>query len=166
MKRFLPAALVALSACDPQAATSADSGHTAQTTVRTEATLQTETHPADKPIDPATKTTWPRKTAPSASSMTPKERKINCFLAVDGKTQVDGDCLVYPMGDRGYTLNTWSKGKPQQSHFAVVSANSDGTATASWNADPNDNRASDPLGDVQWSSGCWINRRVRICSSE
>lgn len=88
----------------------------------------------------------------------------DCTFVVDGKTQVKGQCLVYPMGGNGYTLNTWSKGKPKQSHFAVVSANPDGTATATWNADPNDDRAGDPLGTVHFVKGCWTNKRTQICA--
>ena len=87
-----------------------------------------------------------------------------CYLAVDGKVRVDGRCLVFPLGDKGYTLNTWDRGKPQRSHFAQVNAYSDGTGDASWNADPNDDHALDPLGTVHFVRGCWINRRVRICA--
>lgn len=93
----------------------------------------------------------------------PELAQRDCFLSVDGVVEVKGSCLVFLMGDGGYTLNTWSKGKPRQSHFAVVSINADGSADASWNADPDDDRAGDPLGRVQRVDGCWVNERARIC---
>lgn len=68
------------------------------------------------------------------------------------------------MGDGGYTLNTWSAGKPARSHFAVVSVRNDGKADASWNADPDDDKATDPLGVVTRQDGCWTNARSRICA--
>lgn len=88
----------------------------------------------------------------------------DCLFVVDGKTRVDGSCLVFPMGNHGYTLNAWSDGKPRQSHFAVVIARADGTGEATWNADPDDDRASDSLGSVKLENGCWTNARVRICA--
>ena len=91
----------------------------------------------------------------------------DCYLAVDGTAAVDGPCLVFPMGDDGsYTLNTWSRGKPRNSHFAVVSTLADGTVQATWNADPDEDRALGPLGAVHRESGCWVNRRTRICARE
>ncbi|QTC92819.1 hypothetical protein [Brevundimonas goettingensis] len=84
---------------------------------------------------------------------------------MDGKVRVDGECLVFPFGDGGYTLNAWSDGKPRQSHFAVVVRNRDGTGDATWNADPDDDRAGDPLGTVRLNDGCWVNDRARICSN-
>lgn len=86
-----------------------------------------------------------------------------CYLKVDRVVRVKGRCLVFPMGKDEYTLNTWDHGKPAHSHFAMVSANPDGTATASWNADPDDDRAMDPLGIVIRQGNCWINERTRIC---
>ena len=59
-------------------------------------------------------------------------------------------------------MNAWSDGKPQQGHFAVVTVNGDGTALATWNADPDDARASDPLGTARLVEGCWVNEWVRI----
>lgn len=88
----------------------------------------------------------------------------DCLLVVDGVTHVSGRCLVYPMGDGGFTLNVWSRGKPAQSHFAVVSINGPGPADASWNKDPDDSHAWDPLGPVTPEAGCWVNTRTRICA--
>lgn len=87
-----------------------------------------------------------------------------CYLAVDGKVYVNGRCRVFPLGDRGYTLNTWDKGKPRASHFAQVNATRAGIGDANWNRDPNDDRAGDSLGTVRWRKGCWVNPRVRICA--
>jgi len=86
-----------------------------------------------------------------------------CYLEVDGMVRVDGPCLIFPMGKDEYTLNTWSNGKPAQSHFAVVTANTDGTTSATWNADPDDDRALDPLGTVRKDGDCWVNARARLC---
>jgi hypothetical protein len=87
-----------------------------------------------------------------------------CYLAVNGKVHVNGRCLVYPLGGHSYTLNTWEKGKPRQSHFAQVNETSAGRGDATWNGDPNDDRAGDSLGNVQWKKGCWVNTRVKICA--
>ncbi len=86
-----------------------------------------------------------------------------CYLKVDGIVRVDNRCSVYPMGDSGYTLNSWDGGKPKRSHFAVISVSADGMADATWNADPDDDRALDPLGRVIMKQGCWVNTRARIC---
>lgn len=87
----------------------------------------------------------------------------SCYLKVDGVVDVDGPCLVFPMGTDEYTLNTWDHGKPKRTHFAVVTKNADGTAKATWNADPDDDRALDPLGTVHKNGDCWTNDRARIC---
>lgn len=87
----------------------------------------------------------------------------DCYLRVDGVVQVSGRCRVFPMGEDEYTLNTWDGGKPAQPHFAVVTKNADGTATATWNADPADDRAMDLLGIVSRDGDCWTNERARIC---
>ncbi len=107
--------------------------------------------------------------SPSASRVTkdegsPRSAAKQCRFEVDGKTLLDGRCQVYPMGDGGYTLNTWSEGKPAASHFAVVTTRRDDKADASWNADPDDDRAGAPLGVVTLRDGCWVNDRTRICA--
>ncbi|MDZ4373610.1 MAG: hypothetical protein U1C74_19600 [Phenylobacterium sp.] len=94
----------------------------------------------------------------------PSGSRRPCYLAVDGEVHLDAPCLVFPFGDGGYTLNAWSEGKPERSHFAVVTVNRDGTGDATWNADPDDRKAGDPLGTVHLVEGCWINDRTRICS--
>lgn len=100
------------------------------------------------------------KPSPSTTSMakdgTPtRSAARHCRFEVDGKTLLDGRCQVYPMDDGGYTLNTWSAGKPAQSHFAVVSTRANGKADATWNKDPDDDKATDPLGTVTLRDGCW-----------
>lgn len=92
------------------------------------------------------------------------EVQRDCLLVVDGVTRVEGRCWVYPMGDGGLTLNTWTHGKPEQSHFAVIGVTRPGVADASWNKDPNDTHAWDPLGEVTLQDGCWTNARVRVCA--
>ncbi|NBW14800.1 MAG: hypothetical protein EBR82_43055, partial [Caulobacteraceae bacterium] len=98
------------------------------------------------------------------SQSDPALTQRDCLLVVDGVTHVSGRCLVYPMGDGGFTLNVWSRGKPARSHFAVVSLNGQGPAEASWNKDPDDSHAWDPLGNVELKDGCWVNARARICA--
>lgn len=88
----------------------------------------------------------------------------HCYLRVDGTVWVNGRCRVFPLGGHGYTLNTWDRGKPRRPHFAQVNEDRAGHGQASWNADPNDDRAGDPLGRVRWQHGCWINLRVKICA--
>ncbi|WP_312597029.1 hypothetical protein [Brevundimonas sp.] len=104
------------------------------------------------------------KTPERAAEASPASSTQTCHLSVDGQVRVQGPCLVFPFGDGGYTMNAWSNGKPSQSHFAVVTTNGDGTADATWNADPDDARAGDPLGKVTFADGCWSNDRARICA--
>jgi len=132
---------------------------------------------APGPAD-ATQTPAPEQTAPppepakintnpatsSSAPATPTASRKSCYLSVDGKVLLDEPCLVYPFGDGGYTMNAWSEGKPKNSHFAVVVLMADGSADATWNADPDDDKAGDRLGSVRLSDGCWINDRVRICA--
>ncbi|MFA4898184.1 MAG: hypothetical protein WC563_01540 [Brevundimonas sp.] len=99
----------------------------------------------------------------SSEPTTPAASRKSCYLSVDGKVLLDEPCLVYPFGDGGYTMNAWSEGKPKNSHFAVVVLMADGTADATWNADPDDDKAGDRLGAVRLSNGCWTNDRARIC---
>jgi hypothetical protein len=100
----------------------------------------------------------------SAAPATPQSVTKQCYLSVDRKVLVNNRCRVYPLGPRSYTLNTWDHGKPRRSHFAQVNANPDGTGDATWNADPDDTHAQDPLGPVRWVKGCWVNKRARICA--
>ena len=92
------------------------------------------------------------------------EQQRECRFEVDGKVMVAGRCWVYSMGTGDYTLNTRDHGKPHYPHFAMVSSNGDGTANVTWNADPTDDRAFDPLGKARKRGGCWVNERVRICA--
>ncbi|WP_294330539.1 hypothetical protein [uncultured Sphingomonas sp.] len=119
--------------------------------------------PSTPPATPAPVPT-PRSTAAADAGAAPRSATRQCRFEVDGKRLVDGPCQVFPMGDGGYTLNTWSAGKPAHSHFAVVSVRGDGKADASWNADPDDDKAMDPLGIVALQDGCWVNPRTRICA--
>ena len=102
--------------------------------------------------------------APAPAAPPARSSVRSCYLAVNGKVHVNGRCRVFPMGGHSYTLNTWDDGKPRRSHFAVVNETRAGWGEASWNADPNDSRAGDPLGRVRWQKSCWVNPRVRICA--
>jgi hypothetical protein len=101
---------------------------------------------------------------PGENDRPAKLKTMHCYLQVHGKVYLDAPCLVYPMGEGGYTLNAWSRGKPAQSHFAVVSSNGDGSADATWNADADDDRAGDALGVLNQAKGCWVGRNARICA--
>lgn len=114
---------------------------------------------APSPSIAVAKSATPPPPAPSQSAVK------NCYLAVDGTVHVDGRCRVFPIGDGGYTLNTWDGGKPAASHFAIVEPRGDGTADATWNADPDDDRAYDPLGRLRREGPCWTGERTRICAS-
>lgn len=118
--------------------------------------------PMAPPPEPAKINTNPATS--SSASAAPAASRKSCYLSVDGKVLLDEPCLVYPFGDGGYTMNAWSEGKPKNSHFAVVVLMADGSADATWNADPDDDKAGDPLGTVRFSEGCWINDRARICA--
>lgn len=125
--------------------------------------------PAPEPSPPSAPYASEPTSAPAAlpktdaSPATPTASRKSCYLSVDGKVLLDEPCLVYPFGDGDYTMNAWSEGKPKNSHFAVVVLMADGSADATWNADPDDDKAGDRLGTVRLSDGCWINDRVRIC---
>ncbi|MFC4254997.1 hypothetical protein GRI97_06140 [Altererythrobacter xixiisoli] len=122
---------------------------------------------SEAPLPTALPTPTPTPTPAAAAPETPDtagSTRRNCHLAVDGTVHVDGPCLVFPMGPDQYTLNTWDQGKPARSHFAMVTTDASGTTTASWNADPNDTRAGDPLGTVTKDGDCWVNTRARICA--
>lgn len=109
----------------------------------------------------------PQPTGPSSTSGLadiPHSEQRLCRFEVDGKVLVNGKCEVFPMGDGGYTLNTWTAGKPTNSHFAVVITKDDGSAEASWNADPDNDKAMDPLGIVTLQQDCWVNEHARICA--
>lgn len=134
-----------------------------------------EPTPTDKHLPPASavvnesraslQPTLTHDVAPQpAPTEVPKGEIRDCRLEVDGRVHVNGKCEVYPMGDGGYTLNTWTSGKPRNSHFAVVAVLNDKTAEASWNADPDDSKAMDSLGVVAQQDGCWTNDRARICA--
>ncbi|SEL68699.1 hypothetical protein SAMN05216382_2477 [Sphingomonas palmae] len=107
----------------------------------------------------------PRPSASPTDTANPRSTTRDCYFKVDGRVLVSGRCKVFPMGDDQYTLNTWDSGKPAQSHFAVVTKDNDAdaTATATWNADPGDDHAMDPLGTVRRDGNCWVNERTRIC---
>lgn len=100
----------------------------------------------------------------SPAAKVPYSENRQCRLEVDGKIHVDQACEVFPMGDGGYTLNAWTLGKPKNSHFAVVIVGRQGEGDASWNADPDDDKAMDPLGTVLFKDGCWVNERAKICT--
>ncbi|WP_269220763.1 hypothetical protein [Brevundimonas vesicularis] len=124
--------------------------------------------PAPSAPEPTAPPPEPAKTGASSATSssepaTPAASRKPCYLSVDGKVLLNESCLVYPFGDGGYTMNAWSEGKPKNSQFAVVALMADGSADATWNADPDDDKAGDRLGTVRLSDGCWINDRARIC---
>ncbi|WP_295219257.1 hypothetical protein [uncultured Brevundimonas sp.] len=120
--------------------------------------------PTAPPPEPAKINTNPATSSSASASATPAASRKSCYLSVDGKVLLDEPCLVYPFGDGGYTMNAWSEGKPKNSHFAVVVLMADGSADATWNADPDDDKAGDRLGTVRLNGDCWINDRARICT--
>ncbi|GAA0747048.1 hypothetical protein GCM10009075_33100 [Sphingomonas trueperi] len=148
--RSIAAALLLLA---PLAACNSPQVADTTATANVDSPLVATPSPAPVPID----------TPVAKDEAAPRSAARRCRFEVDGKTLLDGQCQVYPMGDGGYTLNTWSAGKPAQSHFAVVTTRADGMADATWNADPDDDRAGDPLGTVTRKDGCWVNQRTRIC---
>jgi len=117
--------------------------------------------PIAAPAKPAKTNSNPAISSPQPA--TPTASRKSCYLSVEGKILLDEPWLVYPFGDGGYTMNAWSEGKPKNSHFAVVVLMADGTADATWNADPDDDKAGDRLGTVRLNGDCWTNDRARIC---
>jgi hypothetical protein len=101
---------------------------------------------------------------PIATAM-PSSQLMTCYLRVDGKVLVNGQCSVFPLGANTYTLNTWKHSKPKQMHFAQVTSYTNGDTRASWNEDPKSTHAWDDLGSVRFESGCWVNDRVKICAT-
>ncbi len=63
----------------------------------------------DSPVVATSSPTPTPSTTPVAKDKaSPHSAARQCRFEVDGKTLLDGRCQVYPMGDGGYTLNTWS----------------------------------------------------------
>ena len=151
------ATLVLTTACQPDARDRQANGgeSVSQQTVAPRPASASETGPAP-----------PRASGDEAvDTAIPSPSRRACYLSVDGEAHLEDECLVYPFGDGGFTLNAWSDGRPAQSHFAVVVMNPDGTGDATWNADPDDTRAGDRLGTVRFVEGCWRNERARICAA-
>lgn len=142
------------SACSER---SSDASRAAQRNVQSAVSDQNHTRTHAQPTgDQAAPPAGTESTAGSALRL--------CRFEVDGRVLVAGKCNVFPMGNGGYTLNTWRSGKPRDPHFAVVISEDGKKAEASWNADPDDDRAVDSLGPVLFRSGCWVNHRTKICS--
>ena len=96
----------------------------------------------------------------------PASSRQRCYLRVDGKVFIDGECSVFPLSGGTYTLNVIGRGKRPSRHFAQVTALAGGRFEATWNVDPADLHALDPLGPVEMKDGCWVNARVRICAGK
>jgi len=151
--------LVLLAACNQQQAEQPDAPQT--TSNVTASTGSADNGAASEMASPPQGSETADRSAPATA---PQSERRSCYLAVDKKVHVDGPCMVFPMGDGLYTLNTWDAGKPARSHFAILSKDEDGRVSASWNKDPDDTRAFDPLGVVEKVDGCWVNNRARICA--
>ncbi len=141
------------SACSEQ---SPDAKRTAQSNAQSPGADEPRTNIHERQIDsPA---------SPKAQAKIDDQSQTRlCRFEVDERVLVDGSCDVFSMGNGGYTLNTWKRGKPEDSHFAVVISDDGKKAEASWNADPDDDRAVDSLGTVRLRDGCWVNHRTKIC---
>ncbi|WP_156818695.1 hypothetical protein [Sphingomonas sp. Mn802worker] len=173
MKWRVPAiGLLALAAACNPSATNADTQQ-GTSVVAANSAAAIDTGPASAPADVhpgsvkqvAASAPSPMPSASPTDTATPRSTTRDCYFKVDGRVLVSGRCRVFPMGNDQYTLNTWDSGKPAHSHFAMVTkdSNADATATATWNADPDDDHAMDPLGTVRRDGDCWVNERTRIC---
>ncbi len=175
MKRISAVGLITLAAACSPPSTSDNQQGIGELAANSTASIRTApaTARADVPPTPArpvaANAPSPRPNpSPSASptdTANPRSTTRDCYFKVDGRVLVSGRCQVFPMGNDQYTLNTWDSGKPARSHFAVVTKDNDAdaTATATWNADPGDDHAMDPLGTVRRDGDCWVNERTRIC---
>jgi hypothetical protein len=84
-------------------------------------------------------------------------RQVQCKLVVEGKTYINGPCRFEALGtDGSFTIG----GK---NYFAYVVID-EGTATASWNADPKSTHAHADLGAVTRNGACWENATAQICA--
>jgi hypothetical protein len=92
----------------------------------------------------------------------------DCYLKIDGKVYLDikKDCPMVSLhdGHGGLILN--SDGENQtKTYFAYLTPNGDGTAGASWNAEPGATHAQSLLSEnLKRDGACWFDSRVRICA--
>lgn len=80
-----------------------------------------------------------------------------CLLEVKGKKYIDGICKYEADPDGSFRIF----GKE---YFVYFNTFNDGTAGASWNADPKSTHAQAPLGeDFKRDGNCWSNQETKIC---
>lgn len=84
-------------------------------------------------------------------------RPVECLLVVKGKTYISGTCKYNADPDGSFRLF----GKQ---YFTYLSVFEDGTAEASWNADPKSTHAHAPLGALKREGACWVNATAKICA--
>jgi hypothetical protein len=87
----------------------------------------------------------------------------HCLLQVEGKTYIQGRCLVNSDDDGGLSVGTDGEriGSP---YFALLQINQDGTAKGFWSAVPKSTHAQTPLGTLRRSGSCWENPIAKICA--
>lgn len=86
-----------------------------------------------------------------------KTRPVECLLTVNGKTYLSGTCKYDADADGSFRLF----GKQ---YFTYLNVFENGTAEASWNADPKSTHAQAPLGELKRQGACWVNTKVKLCA--
>lgn len=91
-------------------------------------------------------------------------KRGTCQLVVDGKTYINGPCMIDRDEDGGFSINT-NEGKKLSPYFVYFNKDAVGGNEASWNADPRSTHAHTSLGDgFKLKAGCWSNNRAKICA--
>lgn len=86
-----------------------------------------------------------------------KTRPVECLLTVKGKTYLSGTCKYDADPDGSFRLY----GKK---YFTYLTVFENGTAEASWNADPKSTHAHAPLGELKRDGACWVSTTVKLCA--
>ena len=86
-----------------------------------------------------------------------------CLLQVNGKTYINGYCDIEMDKDGSFTVNVGEHVR-NQTYFAYLYRNDDGTADASWNKDPRSTHAQSPLGSMTRTGACWISDFAKLCA--
>ncbi|RYG90160.1 MAG: SHOCT domain-containing protein [Alphaproteobacteria bacterium] len=97
---------------------------------------------------------------PAEETVGPKPVRGRCFLQVDGKSYIDGECDIVLEADGSFDIQD-QFGSP--TYFAKVLR--DGAeAQGYWNQYPGATRAHTDLGTLKRDGACWANDKARICA--
>ena len=85
-----------------------------------------------------------------------------CLLQVNGKTYLNGPCVVVMTDQRG-SFSMGVEARHRSRYFAYVTKETDGTR-GYWNETPDASHAHSDLGILRRNGACWTNERARVCA--